>query len=100
MYYSDYMYLFLMIGLTSDQHYPDMLLRIGDLIEANMQQSGHENFDLGKSICYFRLNAKVRVKPLMLTLPVVRSMEGVDPSSLLESKDWCTYDVNIYRGYS
>ena len=100
MYYSDYMYLFLMTGLTSDRHYNAMLLRIGDLIEANMQQSGHENFDLGKSICYFRLKAKVRVKPLMLTLPIVRSMEGVDPSSLLESKDWCTYHVNIYRGYS
>lgn len=103
MYYSDYMYLFLITGLTSDSYsdlYKAMLLRIGDLIEANMQKAGEEGFDLSRSICYFHLKAKVRVKPLMLTLPIVNSMDGVDPSSILENKDWCTYDVDIYRGYS
>ena len=102
MYYSDYMYLFLMLGLTtgSDGIYKDMLLRVGDVIEANMIKSGKESFDLSKSICYFHLKAKVRVKPLMLTLPIVNSMDGVDPSDLLENRDWCTYDVDIYRGYS
>lgn len=101
MYYSDYMYLFLMMGLTSEkQLYNEILLRVGDLIEANMQKAGKESFDLGKSICYFHLKAKVRVKPLMLTLPIVNSVDGVDPSGLLENKDWCTYNVDIYRGYS
>lgn len=99
MYYSDYMYLFLMIGLTS-QIYPDMLLRTGDLIEANMQMSGDSEFDLSKSLCYFHLKAKLRVKPLMLTLPIVHSIDRVDSSGVLENKDWCTYDVDIYRGYS
>lgn len=101
MYYSDYMYLFLMMGLTSgDYLYHAMLLRVGDLIEANMQKSGIQGFDLDQSLCYFHLKAKVRVKPLMLTLPIVNSMDGVDPSGLLDNKDWCTYDVDIYRGYS
>lgn len=100
MYYSDYLYLFLMMGLTSDQHYADMLLRIGDVIEANMQKSGKEGFDLSQSLCYFHLKAKVRVKPLMLTLPIVNSLDGIEPSTVLENRDWCTYDVDIYRGYS
>lgn len=101
MYYSDYMYLFLMVGITSgEQMYNAMLLRVGDLIEANMQKSGKEGFDLGKSLCYFHLKAKIRVKPLMLTLPIVHSFDGVDSSGVLENKDWCTYDVDIYRGYS
>lgn len=99
MYYSDYMYLFLMTGLTSGL-YKDMLLRTGDLIEANMQLASGSSYDLAKARCYFHLKARVQVKPLMLTLPIVRSMDGADPSGILENKDWCTYDVDIYRGYS
>lgn len=99
MYYSDYMYLFLLTGLTSDM-YPAMLLRTGDLIEANMKLKKGGDYDLAKSLCYFHLKAQLRVKPLMLTLPIVSSMEGVDASGVLENKDWCTYEVDIYRGYS
>lgn len=99
MYYSDYMYLFLMTGLTSGL-YKDMLLRTGDLIEANMRLASGSRYDLAKARCYFHLKAKVQVKPLMLTLPIVRSMDGADPSGVLKNKDWCTYEVDIYRGYS
>ena len=57
-------------------------------------------YDLAKARSYFHLKAKVRVQPLMLTLPIVFSMDGVDPSGLLESKDWCTYEMDLFRGYS
>lgn len=102
MYYSDYMYLFLITGLTSDYTglYSSMLLRVGDLIEANMRKAGQNDYDLSKAVCYFHLTAQMRVKPLMLTLPIVNAMDGVDPSGLLENKDWCTYGIDIYRGYS
>lgn len=99
MYYSDYMYLFLMIGVNSSI-YEDMLLRTGDLVEANMKIVKGEEYDLAKARSYFHLKAKVRVQPLMLTLPIVFSMDGVDPSGLLESKDWCTYEMDLFRGYS
>lgn len=99
MYYSDYMYLFLMVGVNS-HIYEDMLLRTGDLVEANMRLAKGEEYDLAKARSYFKLHAKVRVKPMMLTLPIVFSMDGVDPSGLLESKDWCTYEIDIFRGYS
>lgn len=101
MYYSDYMYLFLIVGLTSNR-YSDMLLRVGDLVEANMQKSGGSNagFDLSKSVCYFHLKAILQVEPLMLALPIVRSYNGADTTGVLENLDWCTYQVDFYRGYS
>lgn len=101
LYYSDYMYIFLLLGLTSDTTYPSMLLRVGDLIEANMRLTeGNETFDLEKTRCYFKITGKVRVNPLMLTLPIVDSMEGVDVGTLREKTDWCTYELGIIRGYS
>lgn len=99
MYYSDYMYLFLMIGVNSNI-YEDMLLRTGDLIEANMKLATGKAYDLDKARSYFHLKATVRVKPMMLTLPIVFSMDGADPSDLLERKDWCTYEIDLFRGYS
>ncbi len=92
LYYSDYMYLFLMLNTSN---YESMLRRIGDLIEANMRQSKGD-FDLSKSKCFFKLTAHGKVKPLMLTLPLVQSF---GTGNLLNSDDWCSYDVKVIRGY-
>lgn len=99
LYYSDYMYIFLLIGLTSEKTYDSMLLRIGDLIQANMRlMIDNEEYTLANTKSYFQLTATVRVKPLMLTLPIVNTVEGA--SDLQSSTDWCTYSVHAIRGYS
>ena len=98
LYYSDYLYVFLLLGLTGDT-YPDMLLRVGDLIQANMRiATGDEEYSLDKTRCYFELTGKVRVRPLMMTLPIVTTVEG--SSDMLQTTDWCTYSLHLIRGYS
>lgn len=94
LFYHDYMYLFLMMNTS---HYENMLLRIGDLVEANMRQTkGNGEFDLGKSKCFFKLTAQAKVKPLMITLPIVQSYGTGD---LLSNDTWCSYDIKVIRGY-
>lgn len=99
LYYSDYMYIFLLLGLTNGDRYPDMLLRVGDLIQANMRlATGQEGYSLDKARCYFSLTGTLRVRPLMMTLPIVNTVDG--STGLRENTDWCTYKVNLVRGYS
>lgn len=100
-YYSDYLYFFLLLGVTSQNTYSSILLRTGDLIEANMQKMGSKSdFDLSKSRCYFSIDAELKVKPLLLDLPIANSMQGVDTGSVTNSPGWCTYKVSFVRGYS
>ncbi len=99
LFYSDYLYLALLLAANSGM-YSDMLLRIGDVIEANMHAGGRGDFDLSACKSYFRLTSGLRVKPLLLTLPIVDSMDDVDVSSTRESTDWCTYKISVIRGYS
>ena len=99
MYYSDYLYIFLLIGLTSgDGTYESMLLRVGDLIQANMRQAGETDFSLGKSVVCYQLDAHVQVKPLLLSLSLMDTIEGA--AELRERIDWCSYDIKMIRGYS
>lgn len=99
MYYSDYLYIFLMLGLTDENTYGPMLLRVGDLIQANMRLTpGNKEYQLINARSYFKLSGSLRVRPLMLTLPIVRTVDG--STGLLETTDWCTYQVHMTRGYS
>lgn len=99
MYYSDYMYIFLLLGLTDDATYSSMLLRVGDLIQANMRlATKKEDYSLTKARSYFSLTGTLRVKPLMMTLPIVNTVEG--SAGMRENTDWCTYKVDLIRGYS
>ena len=87
-----YMYIFLLLNTSN---YEDMLYRIGDLVEANMRQS-NKDFDLSKTKCFFKMTAHAKVKPLMLTLPIVQSY---GTGNLLISDTWCSYDIKTIRGY-
>ena len=99
MYYSDYMYIFLLMGLNNSELYSDMLLRVGDLVQANMRHTqGNEQFQLSNTKCYFNLKATVRVEPLMLTLPIIQIVNGAE--DLRDRTDWCTYKLDMIRGYS
>lgn len=100
MFYSSYLYLFVLLGVTNESTYNDMLLRIGDLIQANLRRNGSsEDFTLAKAQVYYDLEATVRVRPLMMSLPLVlNSVQGAQ--DMVESADWCTYKLHVIRGYS
>lgn len=94
--YSDYLTLFVFLGLNDSDTAPGMYQRMADVIEKNMQlRTGEKDYTLEKTQVYFQLNSTLRVRPLMLTLPYFSDyME--DPSM---KDDWCTYKVDMIRGY-
>jgi len=47
---------------------------------------------------YFELKSGARVKPLMLDLAIAKSQDGVE--DFLQNPDWCTYELDVIRGYS
>ncbi len=98
LFYSDYLYFFLVMGVTGHS-YDSILKRIGDLVEANMQHRG-EDFQLSQAKSFFQLNAKLKVKPLLIDLPIVTNASDIDTADLKESTGWCTYSVAFTRGYS
>ena len=101
-YYSEYLYLFLMMAANDSSLYKEMLFRTGDLIEANMRLgAGKSGFDLDKSICYFTISGTLEVKPLLITLPIVyNTVESDSYNQARENTNWCTYEISLTRGYS
>ena len=95
--YSDYLTLFVFLGLQSgDATSEKMYLRMGDVIQANMQKRTNDNeYALTKTQVYFQLKTKLRVDPLMLTLPYFSGY--VEDPTLKD--DWCTFEVESIRGY-
>ena len=66
-----------------------------------MQKMGSDKgFDLSKARCYFSINADLKVKPLFLDIPIAHSMQEIDVNTMTGESGWCTYHVDIVRGYS
>lgn len=98
LFYSDYLMIFVYLGLHGDAS-TAMYERIANVIQFNMQGdklTKDTNYDMRNAIVYFKLNATLRVKPLMITLPFSKD----ETSDMADSTDWCTYNINIVRGYS
>ncbi len=96
-FYSDYIYMFLYLGFENESSASEMYRRIGDLIQANMRKyTGKNTYMLKNARSYFELNAKIRVKPLMLALPVSQGFSN-NPK---DKSDWCTFEIHEIRGYS
>lgn len=94
--YSDYLTFFVYLGLNSDRSAQGIYQRMGDVIEKNMQlRTGEENYSLEKTQVYFQIKTKLRVEPLMLTLPYYS--DYVDDPAM--GDDWCTFEVDTIRGY-
>jgi len=95
--YSDYLTLFVYLGLQrEDDASGKMYLRMADVIQANMvRATGDSKYALANTQVYFRLKAKLRVDPLMLTLPYYT--DYVDDPTMKD--DWCTFEVETIRGY-
>lgn len=95
--YSDYLTLFVYLGLQrEDEASEKMYLRMADVIQANMcKVTGKSDYNLANTQVYFQLKAKLRVDPLMLTLPYYSDYVN-DPTM---KDDWCTFEVETIRGY-
>lgn len=95
-FYSDYMTLFVYCALTNNEG--DTYSRLGNLIAANMKRLTKTDYDLAKTRMYFQLEADLRVKPLMVTIPYY--LDEYD-NNLPTATDWCTIkDLIVVRGYS
>jgi hypothetical protein len=96
LFYSDYLYLFLLMGFNDPTTSESMYLRTGDLIQANMSKvSGGESFLMSKATVYFKLDTKVNVSPLMLALPIASDDTPAD----FESWAYWSFREEMTRGY-
>jgi len=94
--YSDYLIIFVYLGLNDENCVDGMYQRMADVIGKNMQlRTGDTDYSLEKTQVYFQLKSKLRVDPLMLTLPYYSDYVE-DPTM---KDDWCTFEVDTIRGY-
>lgn len=100
LYYSDYIYVFLLMAMTDENCYKAMLLRTSDVIQENMKKHGKNDFDMNKARCYFSIHADMQVQPLMLEMPLVQNYDGVNIPEFTKEAPWCRYSLNTVRGYS
>lgn len=94
--YSDYLCIFIVCGMQSDIG-ESMTLRCADVIQANMRKITKDSgYKLENSKTYFELDSKLKVDPLLITLPLYSDYTDLYDSS---STDWCTYNIKTIRGY-
>lgn len=92
--YSDYLRLFLMIGLYTNEE--GILLRTADVVQANMAKAtGNTEYRLSNSAVYVEINATIQVKPTLLALPLFADVEG-NPST---NQKWYTIEYKSIKGY-
>ena len=92
--YSDYLRLFLMIGLYTNEE--GILLRTADVIQVKMsKQTENENFALSNSAVYVDISATIQVKPTLLALPLFANVEK-NPS---KNEAWYTITYKSTKGY-
>lgn len=98
--YSDYIKLFLFLKLFDEEGSYKVYARTADVIQVNMKYkiAAKEDYELKKSIVYFKLKSDVRVQPLMLDLPLMRSEEA-NQVDTIKGLDWCKINYNAVRGY-
>ncbi len=96
LFYSDYLYIFLYLGFESNSA-SEMYYRVGDVIQANMRKAtGDSSYTLKKSQMYFKIDATIKVNPLMLTLPYALPYSN----NPYDQENWCTFKIVEKRGYS
>lgn len=98
LFYSDYLMLFVYLGFNSDAQ-QGMYQRMAEVIQFNIgTMANNTTYSLKNSQMYFKLNAELRVKPLMIALPFF-SMDEYS-NNLTTETDWCTYKIETVRGYN
>lgn len=90
--YSDYLRLFLMIGLYTNEE--GVVLRTADMIQKNMAMK-NKGFLMSNAAVYVDLSATVQVKPTLLAVPLLADVEN-NPAG---KAGWYTIHVDDVRGY-
>lgn len=97
--YSDYLRLFLMIGLfTNETNEKGILLRTADVIQVNMGRTPaykDKTYRLSNSAVYVEMTATVQVKPILLAIPIFSEV-AENPSA---DQKWYTFKYKAIRGY-
>ena len=89
--------MFLCLGFKNESSASEMYRRIGDLIQVNMRKyTGKSDYKLKNARTYFQVKAKIRIKPLMLDLPINFEYGN----GIKDASGWCTFEVSDTRGYS
>lgn len=102
MQYSDYLSIFLFIDLFTSSDDNVIMNRIGEVIGRNIgvakgySNTGDEVFKMDEAHTYYCFTAKIKIDPLILSLPLL-SDERFNKSS---SVSWWKWDYSIIRGYS
>lgn len=92
--YSDYLRLFLMIGLYTNEE--GVLLRTADAIQANMiKKKDDTGYRLSNSAVYVNISTTIQIKPTLLALPLFADVEG-NPST---NTKWYTIQYESIKGY-
>lgn len=93
--YSDYLRLFLMIGLYTDEE--GVILRTADVIQINMAKklTTNSNYELSKAAVYLNIDTTVVVKPILIGLPIFADVEN-NPK---DKTNWYTIRMSEIRGY-
>lgn len=93
-FYSDYLKLFVFLNLLKSSSEYGIYARTADVVQANMAKS-KSGFVLSKSVVYYQATGSVKVKPLMLTLPIVTNNDFGAPAD----GGWNTVTYKDVRGY-
>lgn len=95
--YSDYLFMFVFLGLMGTSKADVMYKRVADVVQSDMGQylGGQDKFSLAKSYVYYEIKANVKVKPLMMATPISRAYG----SSTLDTTKWNMFTYEAIRGY-
>lgn len=97
--YSDYLSMFLFIGLCTNED--TIYLRTADVIQANMVHNAdieayeESGFTMDAARTYFYLDSTIKVNPLMVSLPYAQEYG----TGALDTSTWNTYTYQATRGY-
>ena len=95
-FYSDYITLFVCMGMLNEDKAESMVLRMGDVIQHNMKTvSGENAYALSNSITHFKFTGKLEVDPLVVTAPLFSEYN----SELTSETSWGQYELEMIRGY-
>ncbi|MBF1123130.1 MAG: Tad domain-containing protein [Solobacterium sp.] len=102
LFYSDYMYAFLVYQSIDNSMYTTLLNRIGKLVEGNMQLRKGGEWKLDNCIMYYQLQGQVKVEPLMLTIPIIQSFDanGRSAKDVIKTTKWAEFTIKQVKGYS
>lgn len=90
--YKDYLRLFLMIALYTDES--GTMARTADVIQVNMDMK-NSGYQLKQSAAYVELHAEIQVKPTLLPLPLFADVKGNPANNAV----WYTISYDDVRGY-